>query len=143
MPLYSRILQTTRGTTSCVTVPYAILNISHVVGFYVQTVILDCCWQLPERATHTPNVRAICLPSHYGMPRDLDSDLYGRNDIILENLRLSSASHVLLVACSQYQQAYEINGRGAFTQVLTSFLRTVPIDTITYRDIIDNLQRLP
>ena len=49
-------------------------------------------------------------------------------------------SHVLLSACNPVQQAYELDGRGAFTAALMKLLRSTNLEKLSYTDII---RRLP
>lgn len=70
--------------------------------------------------------------------------LASRGDMVLDkHLNAGLASHVLLAACTEKQQAFEHGGRGAFTSALISMLESENVQQLTYSDIIFRLPPLP
>jgi hypothetical protein len=119
---------------------------------YAQTVILDCCHS--ASGTRVARDNMIVATRSFNLPLNAKFD---RNAMIHNSFRSSNvpkiernkglASHVLLAACTDKEEAREDNAcivmRGRFTLALTELLRSGDLQSLTYTDIIQRLSPLP
>ncbi|KAF7344020.1 hypothetical protein MVEN_01691400 [Mycena venus] len=118
------------------------------------TVIFDTCFSggLTRIDHGTPR----CFPSAFPIPADLDIDLFPGAELpsaramaqeVPDGRYRRMASHVLLSACSDSQSAHEIriNGkwRGRFSESLERNLKSSPLPSTTYSDIIERVDKWP
>ncbi|KAI0311621.1 hypothetical protein OF83DRAFT_1150129 [Amylostereum chailletii] len=117
------------------------------------TVILDCCHSgsaTREIQPAAPNCMARGIEFKDALPVDLDADIpkatadraIGRH---LGFLHAGLSSHVLLAACGKEEQAWEDDGRGAFTKELLRLLEELDrgMTQVSYTDLIGRMLKLP
>ncbi|KAJ6579078.1 caspase domain-containing protein [Mycena vulgaris] len=118
------------------------------------TVILDTCFS--GGLTRTDRSVPRCFKSAFPIPADLDIDLFPGADLPSARAMAQEApdgryrrmaSHVLLSACSDSQSAHETksNGkwRGRFSESLERNLKSAPLPSTTYSDIIERVGKWP
>jgi hypothetical protein len=110
----------------------------------LQTVIFDSCHSGSSTRDSTDlggEIRSIDLPFEY---RVRCEDPYSSRAIGVakrfDNAGLSS--HVLLAAASSSYSACEHQGRGVFTKALLDLLRRVPLGSLTYLEVMNQLPDL-
>ncbi|CAE7159374.1 unnamed protein product [Rhizoctonia solani] len=115
------------------------------------TLIFDCCHSAGGSRDPPENARYIDPSELPALPAAPDSDiiqeaLAGSRDIVdPAKLGLSfegMSSHVILAACGHAEVAFEngAEGHGYFSSALLKLLRSVQVDSLTYRGC---MQRLP
>ncbi|KZT00937.1 uncharacterized protein LAESUDRAFT_764157 [Laetiporus sulphureus 93-53] len=128
-------------------------DLSHAKGKNI-TVILDCCfaagctrdgWSahpgssgLYSGSQRVRRVDPSVVAAIQGLPgSDCAHCLAGDDD-----WERDMTTHVLLAACRDYELAFENAKGGAFTVALLRHLRSVPRDTITYKQLMDSFPNL-
>ncbi|KAJ7906010.1 caspase domain-containing protein [Mycena leptocephala] len=114
------------------------------------TVILDCCHSggMERDVAGTRDARTARSDS-YSIPLDIDSHFWkGKNDTV-QSYRMwakSSSSHVLLAACRAGETAREVQYpdgtyHGRFTTHLVSLLEQTPLESATFVELLNRIQK--
>ncbi|KAJ2914905.1 hypothetical protein MD484_g5508, partial [Candolleomyces efflorescens] len=110
------------------------------------TVIFDCCHSGSGTRSRDDTTRVRGGPYHGQLPADLDDDivLFGTQGTrVPDKIRHHGIrSHVLLVAYSPHELAYETNSSGAFTRALLRALHGTNTAELTYRSLIERMEPL-
>ena len=104
-----------------------------------KAMLLDCCHSasLDRGDKESGNIRQMSNPS----PLEVDVlDLSRDCGFVPGSAGLDSESHVLLAACGKGEKAMERDGHGLFTTAILRSLSKFPIQTFSYRSLLDSLQ---
>jgi hypothetical protein len=115
------------------------------------TIVLDCCYSGGGARAES----AIAIQARYALPIHLLEKLlfaaennprkrWAAGSIMTQHWRPDVSSYVVLAACQDFERVWECNDKGGeFTIALLEALRSLPLHTSTYRDLIGRIGGLP